>query len=92
MLFDFNDKVRSFHQGIHPCTLLTQKQSSKHPAEATTISGGERTQSNTDMTQEFQFRQHLALLTLERLLNAGYPFSFVLDRRLKVYQALSSVF
>ena len=42
-----NDKVCSFHQGVHFCTLLTQKQSFKHSAEATAILSKGRTQSRT---------------------------------------------
>ena len=42
-----NDKVCSFHQGVHLCTLLTQKQSSKHSAEATAILSEGRTRFST---------------------------------------------
>ena len=75
---------------IHPCAFLTQKQSPKHPTEATTISGEERTQSST-WPKNFSFA-NMALLTLEQLIHADCSFSFMLDRRLKVYQALSSIF
>ena len=41
------DEGCSFHQGVHLCTSLTQKQSSKYSAEATAISSEGRTQSST---------------------------------------------
>ena len=54
VLLNFNDKVCSFYLGVHSCTLLTQKQSSKHSAEATRISGEERT-SPTHDRKNFSF-------------------------------------